>query len=72
MAAIGIASIASATLAMTLQQAARATATERSQACQLARWAVQRTSEHKSLSPQPFLPKGLLAKPSACFVTISV
>lgn len=53
-----------------LEEAERAPATVRRQACTLARWAVEQKAAGKPLSPLPFRPQGMLAKPAPCFVTI--
>lgn len=55
-----------------LDGAERAPATVRRQACALARWAVEQKAAGKPLSPLPFRPQGVLARPAPCFVTISL
>jgi AMMECR1 domain-containing protein len=55
-----------------VEEAARAGASVRRQACALARWAVEQKAAGRPLSPLPVRPQGLLAKPAPCFVTISV
>ncbi|BCW98605.1 MAG: hypothetical protein KatS3mg024_1432 [Armatimonadota bacterium] len=55
-----------------LEEAQRAPAAVRRQACALARWAVEQKAAGKALSPLPFRPEGVLAKPAPCFVTISL
>ena len=55
-----------------LDAAAKATARERQQACELARWAVTRAMAGKPAYPLPHKPAGLLAKALPCFVTIEL
>ncbi len=55
-----------------LEDAARADAALRRQACTLARWAVEQKAAGRPLSPLPFRPQGMLARPAPCFVTISL
>lgn len=54
-----------------VDEARRAPQSVRTRARELARWAVEREIAGKPLSPLPFSPAGMLARPAPCFVTIS-
>lgn len=53
-----------------LEAARRATLKEKQQACQLARWSVERSARGTSAHPLPFKLEGYLNLPAPCFVTI--